>query len=434
MKIKLTPEQVEDAQKMATSHDLPNFSKAGTGKTHTALEAMRLTGAKRNLILCPRIALDWWTTQAKEYLDADVTLFDKSSRTFGGDIIVSTYDLVRNNSARFYEWSDGGNLILDESHHVAGIGAKRTQTIFGAQADLVGGLVERFDQVWPMSGTPKMNYANDYWTQCFVLHPEVCEKHGIKDYDTFCKTFTYKTKKQYHPKMPPQWVISGDTNQLVLSNMLYKEVGCIRRVAAPNMPKLRQRELVVPVTIDRSIAKSLREMSTEDILKTINDKDSIAAKAWKIVGLGKVPEVVPYVGDSAKESPVLLGCWHREVMAAYEEELKRKGLRVKQVHGGTASYLLPRIRDEFNDGKIDVLIGQMKAMGVSWNLQEASNHVIIAEVHPTPAVRDQFYARVYRRGQERDCTVDDILSKTQIDEALYGVRLRKEQSDVRING
>ena len=431
--MKLSPEQIEDAKRMAEGHDLPNFSKAGTGKTHTALEAIRLTKSERNMVLCPKIALDWWVTQATDYLGADVALFDSSKCSMDGDLIVSTYDLARNNSERFYEWADGGNLILDESQYVAGVTARRTQTVFGKDADLVGGIAEHFDQVWPMTGTPKMNYANDYWTQCAVLHPEVFDEVGATNYEKFCKMFTYKTQKQFHPNMQPKWMISGDTNQLLLNKLLYQEVGCIRRKEAPGIPKLRSRTLTVPVKLSAVTRRQIEEISEADMLKMLNDSDSIIAKAWKLVGLSKVAEVVPYVGDCVKESPILLGCWHRDVMQEYEDQLRKMGLIVRQVHGGTQKNHLPTIRNHFNGGHIDVLIGQMKAMGVSWNIQESSNHVIVAEVHPTPAVREQFYKRVYRRGQKRECTVDDILSNTRIDEVLNDVRIRKVVSDELIN-
>lgn len=435
MTIKLSPDQIEDAMRMATTPDLPNFSKAGTGKTHTALEAIRLTGFKRNLIIAPPIAINWWVEQAREFLGADARAMKSGSSPLVGDILVTTYGIAANARARLYEEFDGGSLTVDESHFVASVDAKRTQTIYGNAIDLAGGLAERFDTVWNMSGNPKQNHANDYYTQVGVLHPDELAKYGIHNYDEFCRKFTYKQERQYHPRMRPVWKIVGSSNEALLRRIIYKEIGAIRRTSSEGMPKLRYRELRVSATIPREVRRELKGLTSSEIIAKFNDPDSIVAKAWHVAGLSKVPEVVPYIGDSVKDSPVLVGCWHRDVMDEYEEHLTKMGLRVVQVHGDTPANQLDGIRKQFNNGEIDALIGQMRKMGVSWNIQEASNHVIITEEYPSPAVIEQFYGRVYRRGQQRDCTVDVILCDGfEVDEALNGVRKRKEESDRKIAG
>jgi hypothetical protein len=76
----------------------------------------------------------------------------------------------------------------------------------------------------------------------------------------------------------------------------------------------------------------------------------------------------------------------------------------------------------------------MGAMGVSWNLQALSNHVIIAEEYPAQDVIEQFYKRVARMGQKSRVQVDYLQSDCWVDEALRGVRLRKAASDMKING
>lgn len=432
MRIKLTPEQHLDATRMAAEPDLPNFSKPGTGKTHTALEAIRLFGAKRNLILGPKISISWWAEQAAEYLGAEVGVMKTAASPLVGDIVITTYDIARNARERLYEEFRSGTLTLDESHYVSGVDAKRTQAVFGNRVDLVGGLAERFDTVWCMSGSPMQNYANDYYTQAAALHPEIFSNYGIETYDDFCRKFTYKAKRQFHPRMQPVWKIVSSANEALLHRIVYDELGAICRLEAPNLPDLRSRQLTVPVKVTKELRDACKGLSEEEIARRLGDQNGIIAKAWHQIGLAKVAEVVPYVGDSVRSSPVLLGCWHRDVMEAYAKHCIDMNLKVDQVHGGTPDAKKDRIRNAFNKGYIDVLIGQMSAMGVSWNIQEECHHVIIAEVHPSPAVIDQFYKRVYRRGQERDCTVDLILGDHPIDQALNRVRLGKEKSDGRI--
>ena len=181
------------------------------------------------------------------------------------------------------------------------------------------------------------------------------------------------------------------------------------------------------------MVSALKDMPVERMLAALSDPDSIAARAWKAAGMGKVAEAVPHIGELADAGPVLVGCWHREVMVAYSEELTKKGLKVVQVHGGTPETKREEIRKRFNSGEIDVLLGQMRAMGAAWNIQEACSTVVVVEEHPSPALVEQFYKRVYRRGQTRACQLDHITSNTPIDKGLKAVRLRKAASDEVIN-
>lgn len=431
--IKLSSDQLEDAERMASTPDLPNFSLAGTGKTHTTLHAIALAGHRRNLVVVPKIGLNWWAQQAKEFLGADARIMKTAQSPLAGDILVTTYGIARNAKVRLYDHFREGSLTLDESHNVASADAKQTKAVFGKDLDLVGGLAERFDTVWCLTGTPKMNHANDYYTQAGSLHPDVLAQYGINNYEDFCRRFTFKQQRQYNPRMRPVWKIVGSANEEILHRLVYRDIGAIRRTSSEGMPRLRYRELRVASRIPAGVHRVVAGMSDAEIIDALNQPDSVIAKAWKIAGLSKVHEVVPYVGDSVRSSPVLLGCWHHDVMDSYAGHFEKMGLRYEKVTGKTPDNQIDGIRDRFNNGEIDVLIGQMRKMGVSWNIQEASNHVIIAEEYPSPAVIEQFYKRVYRRGQERDCTVDVVLADGfKVDEALNGVRKRKEASDEKI--
>jgi len=435
--IKLSPEQVEDALRMANEQDLPNFSKAGTGKTHTALKAIELTKAKQSLVLAPKIALGWWQEQASEFLGADARILKSGSSPLAGDIMITTYDIARNMKARLWEYFSYGNLVLDESQNVCNPDAGRTRAVFGNSCDLVGSLAERFEQVWPMSGTPIQNYANDLFTQVCALHPELFEKHGVTNYDSFCRKFTFTRKKQFHPNMKPVMKISGNVNEILLSRIVYTELDAIHRIEAAGLPPIRTRHMYVPLKLDADMRKLMAEVDKlplDQIMAAINAPDSIIAKAWRFIGLIKVAEVVPYIGDCVKDGPILVGCWHRDVMTAYCTKLREMGLKVEQVHGGTPDLNRAVFRKMFNNGEIDVLIGQMKAMGTAWNLQEASSHIIVAETHPTPSVIEQFYKRVHRRGQKNHCQLDIVVGDNKLDRALEGVRQRKEASSDKITG
>lgn len=433
----LLPEQIEDAAIMAAAQDMPNFSKAGTGKTFTTLEAWRLTGIERGLILAPKIALAMWEEEIlKTGRTVAVMRAGRKVDIEGKDAVICTYDMAARLQATIEgEFSPtGGVLINDESHYVRNVEAKRTQAVFGKKVDGQTGIASLFDQVWNLTGTPIKGYANDLYTQAALFHKNYFSATGVLSYDSFAAAYTYKRQKQYSPQMPPVWKISGNTNELLLSRILYERIGIPRRTEIKGLPPMTSRVLTVPIKITNEIAKLLKQAKPGDIMSAIHSQDSQLNKVWRYLGLAKVEEALPYIGESADNGPVLLGCWHRDVMQAYYDGLTKMGLTVCQVNGSTKDDDRERIRNRFNAGGVDVLIGQMGAMGVSWNLQKVASHVIIAEEYPSPDVIEQFYKRVYRMGQTERVQVDFLSADCWVDEALRGVRLRKAASDMKING
>jgi SWI/SNF-related matrix-associated actin-dependent regulator of chromatin subfamily A-like protein 1 len=434
--MKLLDSQIEDAAKIAAASDLPNFSKAGTGKTHTALEAVRLLGSPRVLVLCPKIALSMWAEEAATFLGAKPQVIRSSSTpvSVSADVVVTTYDIAAKLVGALSERFGGEKAVLvnDESHYVNNPPAKRTKAVFGSRCDLQDGLAQHFAQVWNLTGTPMTGYADDMFTQAAVLHPEVFAAYGVGTLAEFENHFTFKRKKQYHPQMQPVWKIAGNSNEAFLHRLIYKELGAIRRMEAPGLPEIRHRDLAVEIKLTKEVATALKGMTSAQIVAQLNDPKSVVAKVWHTVGLLKVAEVVPYAGECAKAGPILLGVWHRDVASMYDVGLSAMGLRVAQVNGDTGNDN-EAIRGAFNNGEIDVLVGQMAAMGVSWNLQKASAHVIIAEEYPSPSVIEQFYKRVYRYGQKNPVQVDQITSSAPVDVALRAVRERKAKSNDKIN-
>ena len=438
--MQLLLEQIEDAGKMASLQDLPNFSKAGTGKTYTALEAFRLSKLKRALVLCPKIALGMWAEEASMMLGCSTQIM-RTGRDIpvGADMTITTYDLASTLLPSLGELfvGKGQALINDESHYVRSAGAKRTMAVFGRKLDLADGLACRFDQVWNLTGTPMVAYANDLYTQVACLHPEVFERYNADTLSKFERMFTFRRQKQYNKNMQPIWKICGNSNEGILNRIIYQEVGAIRRLEAKGLPPLRERVLTVDVKLTSEMRSVMRGVKDSDIIAAINNPESPIAKVWHMIGLGKVSEVVPYIGELALQSPVLVGVWHTDVGEAYVNALRGDrgaGLKVAHVNGATSDTNRELIRKAFNSGHIDVLVGQMAAMGVSWNIQKACANIVIAEEYPSPSVIEQFYKRVYRYGQENAVQLDYITSDNCIDEALRGVRLRKAKSDLKING
>lgn len=427
--------QDEDAEKMASNGDLPNYSKAGTGKTLSTLEAFKRSGHKRGLVLCPQIALTMWENEIKEWVGADAQVLRKSQAIKGNpDFIVTTYDLAgRGLRNILYEHFNEGALILDEAHYLRRHTSKRTAAVFGNDTDGAGGLSERFDQIWSLTGNPVLRHHDDLWSQIAPLFPWVLEHYGSLEYDDFLRNFCRVKVKKYHERMQPKLAVVGSQNEPVINKILYKDIGAIRRLEAPELPDLIETDLYPKLgVIPSEYAALVNKMSEDDLLKALisSDKDDQynMQQVWQAVALAKVSGSAEYIEECAHDAPVLIGVWHNSVGEAYQDTLRKHGLKVERVYGATPHNKREEIRDKFNAGHIDVIVGQMQAMGVSWNLQEASNRVIVAQDHYSPGVIEQFYKRVYRTGQKRTTYLDFLTSQHPLDRAIAKMRRQRERS------
>lgn len=433
--------QAEDSGLMSQGGDLPNFSLAGTGKTLTALEAFKKSGHSRGLVLGPVISLQMWKEESEEWLGCKTQVL-RSGRDIvdpSADLIVAPYDLAsgsqRSALYKTFTPTEGKTsaLILDESDRLRRATSKRACAVYGNHTDGRGGFMENHDQVWHMTGNPVYRFHDDLWPMLRAMYPEVLEKYSSLEFEQFVRNFCVTKLKQFNKRMQPKLTIVRSQSEAVIYHILYKEIGAIRRHEAPDLPELVESTLQPKLgAVPAEYGKLVNKMTEQALLKalvTSNDDGEIDMQhVWQAVALAKVKGAAEYIEDCCKQSPVLIGVWHNSVGQAYYEELTKAGLKVRRVYGATPDREREEIRDLFNAAEIDVIVGQMQAMGVSWNLQKSSHRVIIAQDHFSPSVIEQFYKRVWRKGQESKTYLDFLSSEHPLDRIIAKVRKSRQRS------
>lgn len=437
--ITLLKSQVKDGKLMASDGHALNYSKAGSGKTLTTLNADEVAGHSGSLVIAPAIALTMWAEEITKFTGRSVAILRKGTDKIEGepDFVVTTYALAAASQAEalFHHFNDTSDdtsqsLILDEAHYLKTKDSKRTRAIFGPACTGRRGLFELFDQTFSLTGTPIVRYNDDLWAQLRATKPDVLREHDVDTYEKFVAKFCYTQLKKFHPRQQPTRVVAGNRNQALLNDMLFDDCKIIRRDIPVEMPPLTTRVIDVERAPDATLAAIARKYSVDRITELMAEDGDELALAWRLLGLSKVKGTVEYIAETftAQRSPILVGFWHHEVADALIRALP-SAMRVVRVDGGTPAKLKDAIRDNFNAGNIDVLIGQISAMNVSWNLQQSGSHVIMAEDHFSPSLIEQFYKRVYRMGQKSHTQLDFMKSQHPIDMALTRVRERKEVSN-----
>lgn len=435
--------QDEDADRLIQG-DIPNHSLAGTGKTLSTLEAVKRAGHDRGLVLGPLISMEMWKEQTEMWLGAKAQILRSGADKIkpDTDFVLCPYDLAAGSQrARLRAHFNKGALILDEAHYLRGYGSKRSQAVFGAEYDGDRGFMELFDHVWSLTGNPVWSHSNDMWTQLVALFPKVFAQYGVTEYQNFVRSFCVIRWITVHKKLPQKPKIVASTSSRLLNRIVYHDIGAIRREEALDLPPLTFASLTVkPDRLPKHYADMLSKMTDREIevalkFSAAGPKEELAGLqgVWQALALSVVGPVVEHIENVSRNSPVLVGVYHTAVGDAYVAELEKRGLSVGVVRGGVTVKKREEIRSAFNQGNLDVIVGQMTAMGVSWNLQAMCHRVVIAQDCPSASTVEQFYKRVQRTGQTQPVIVDTVMPTHPLSLAIARMRRAKgaEQRIVR---
>jgi SNF2 family DNA or RNA helicase len=441
----LLPHQIEDAAFLASRRFAGCFSGMGSGKTRTALEAARLVGAAPLVIIAPPIALRMWAREAEDHLGLSAQIVKTGSSKIEilvHQVFVMSYEIATKRAAELKVLGAHGAksvLICDESHALKSTTAKRTKAILGA-----GGVVGAFAHSWLLTGTPSTRWNDDLIPFLFRAAPDVMKaKLGGLSIERFQIRYTVRQQKQFPGARFPVTMTVGSRNTEELREILYTGANrvAVRRELADvwaAMPPITHNRYSISLSSSPELTAALadlRSMSRAQVEEKLAAKDPALSTMRRMIGLGKVAAAADVIAERAGDTAgaVLVGAWHTEVIDGLCAAVRAKGLRCEILDGRTSMSRKAELEAMFNAGSLDVLVGQIGAMGVSLNLQRGGNCIIVVEEDWSPAIMDQFYARLYRMGQEKHVHVDTLETETKIDEAIHKISREKARHHQKLN-
>ena len=437
----LLPHQIEDAQFLAARRFAGNFSGMGSGKTLTALEAFRLVRelvTDQVIIIGPPISLRMWQSEFEEFFPGDTAQLVKTGKTKidgAATALIMSYEIATKRAAELSALSARA-LIMDEAHACKSVKAKRTKAILGS-----GGLASSVDHTWFLTGTPVTRWNDD-------LYPFLCradldgmkERCGGVSTDRFNLRYTVVQSRKFPGARYPTKMTVGSRNTDELHRWLFGDNLAVRRELADvwaAMPPLTTNRLQIGLDMDDELRGILAGFKTvRQIEQAVASNDEHIATARRKIGEGKVLSAAAEIRDRIEigQGPILVGAWHRSVIDTLARELadstdlRKKtapDLRVGVLDGRTSANEKARLQDAFNAKELDVLIGQIAAMGVSLNLQHGGNRIIVVEEDWSPSVMDQFYARLHRIGQTEHVHIDILESSDKLSQAVRRISSTK---------
>ena len=430
--MKLLPHQIADAKFLASRRIAGCFNGMGTGKTLTALEAVKVVDADRVLIVGPPISLRMWAQEAANWTGAKAQILAKGTTTIEGhaDILICSYEIATKRQHELMDWAEAAGvsvMICDESHALKSVKAKRTKSILGK-----GGMINAFSHSWFLTGSPMTRWSDDLIPFLFRAAPDqIKQKIGGLNIDRFNLRYCITQKRQFPGAFRPVIMTVGSRNLDELGAIL---ATCATRRTLDDvwesMPSITHTRLAVEVSGISALNRAIDKMTVAEIERQLASNDENLATMRREMGVSMVPAAVDFIADrvDAEQGAILVGAWHREVIDGLVEALKGKKLRVAQLDGRTPAAQKTELQRQFNEGELDALVGQIGAMGVSLNLQRGGNAIVVVEEDWSPAVMDQFYARLHRMGQGKPVHVDTLFVDNKLSTAVHRISSAKRRA------
>lgn len=425
----LFPYQREGAQFLAAKRRALLADEPGLGKTAQAIVAAGLTyDTETIIVVCPASVRENWLREFKRFWKSEDT---------PPKLLVESYDKVARGC---FDHVAPGVLILDEAHYLKTRDAKRTKAIFGAKCDGVGGMIERSDKVFCLTGTPAPNNPAELWPMLRAVMPDAITPRDTDgnangkpmNYWQFVNSYCKTRDNGYGIE------IIGGKNLDKLKERLKPFV--LRRKkedVLSDLPPIRFDTL--PLTAAGSAA-ALRKLEAgpeaariAGALEKGETLESIAphvASYRRAVGLAKVGPIVEWCKEwfEAGGGKLVLFAYHRDVLEQLHDQLcKVIDNAPSMIHGGTSAGHRQYLIDYFQgDPDAQVFIGQITAAGTGITLT-ASSHLIFVESSWVPAENEQASMRIHRIGQKNACLVRFAMLAGSLDERIQRACLRKTE-------
>ncbi|AMO44145.1 SNF2 family superfamily II DNA/RNA helicase [Roseobacter phage DSS3P8] len=399
------------------------------------------------------------------------------------DVVIVNYDMLPtfDDDVKAKKWD---MVVCDEAHLLKTATTTRTMCIFGGKKkarkkydDVKGKMVvvEKAKDFFPveatyhlyLTGTPIMSKPIELWTLVRACDPKGLGKSWERFTEEFCGAYDDGFGRD----------TSGATN-LDKLNQLLRERFMVRRNKESVLKELpsKTRELILLPTdklekpvrkeknrveaalgafeammgiseddnpfryidaidlLSQKLTEAVAAQDTEEpdwnlAVKTLSEPEQIMftelSAAREEVALAKVGLVTDHVKKLVEcGEPVILFGYHKSVIDELRKRLEAAGIRVGVVTGAVSANKRQAVVDAFQDGEIDVIIGNILAMGVGFTLTRA-RFVVFAELDWVPALIEQAEDRAWRHGQKNAVLIQHLVVDGSIEARMAMALLEK---------
>lgn len=366
----------------------------GLGKTAQALAIVKKMEAWPLLVICPASLKYNWQKEARNWLWEHAVVMPEYVGDEAPSVVIVNYDVLAK-MMPYLKKRRWAAVILDESHYLKDGTTARAKNV----RKLMRGVKVRI----AITGTPVVNRISDLISQLSLIG----RLNDLGGFWAFAERYC-AAKKLRHG-----WDLSGRANAEELHERL--RASCfVRRLKKHVLPELPPKiRATVPIALDNQeeydrahadIVEWLKEQAAapgvEQIETWRENAELLKFEALKQIAVrGKMAQAKAWIANFLESGErLVVFAEHTEIV----DELAAH-FNCAKIYGATSA----RVRDEvvtlFQQGKLPVIVCNIKAAGVGLTLTAASNCAFI-EQGWNPATMDQAEDRFHRFGQRRSVT------------------------------
>lgn len=315
-------------------------------------------------------------------------------------------------------------VVIDESSSFKSYKAKRFKAL--------SAMAPRIKRIVELTGTPSPNGLADLWAQLYLLDEGA--RLGTR-YAGFRER--YFDAGPRHNGIVYKYSAKQGSEEAILSAI--SDI-CVSMKAADylELPDCIMHE--IPVELDPKAAKAYRELEREMVLELPDDEvtvTSAAALSNKLLQLGNgaiygedhsVHEVHGCKIEAFMELIESLSASGKNALVFYNYQHDRERLQKALAKTGLVVRELKTTQDEddWNAGKIDILLTHPASSAYGLNLQQGGNHVVWFGLNWNYELYTQANKRLHRQGQTEKVIVHHLVCEGTRDEDVMAALARKD--------
>jgi SNF2 family DNA or RNA helicase len=318
-------------------------------------------------------------------------------------------------------------LCLDESTKIKNTSTQRFK--------VCKRLRDRFSRVWELTGTPAPNGLENLFGQVYML--DGGERLG---------RFVTHFRREYFTEYPQRggyslWEPRKDSQQRIQAKIADITLA-LRAEDYLKMPRKIENRIEVDLPASAlKVYKGVEDDFFAELASGAVTAANAAAKSMKLrqIASGGVygtegeqgvhsakMEALADLIEEQEGQPLLVAVGYKHEVEAIRKHLKDDS--IPYLGGGVSMNESNKIIDDWNAGRIPVLLAHPTSVAHGLNLQAGGNAVVWYTLTWNLEEFDQFNARVYRQGQTKPVTFHYIVAVDTIDDSVLTALRDKDRT------
>lgn len=384
------------------------------GKTPQAILAADTIGASSILVLCPAVACEHWRREWAKWSPERGPAYVLSSEPLfvWPSIVIASYDMARRHWPMLCSRS-WDVFIPDECHYAKNTEAARTKLVYGKN-----GVAWKAAHTWALSGTPAPRHAGELWPMMRAFG--ACALRYDPFIARYCRINEYTGQ------------IAGTNEEHIAEVRAMLAPIMLRRTlaeVAPEVPAIGYELMQVAPRVPAGL-KADWEGAPEDPrqLAAWIEAHSEHVAEWRIAvaDLKAGPlcdDILESLDARLYDQTVVFG-HHTQPLRTVYDRLRAAGVAVEMLTGATSLSARARIRDEFQAGRVQVVVANIVAAGTAIDLSAAS-HGYFLELDWIPGSNVQAAHRLVSVDKHAPVTYDVVSWSGSFDDRIQGALARR---------